>query len=56
MSFKPGDRVRWSDGKTGTVLSEPRRCDYARGARLLGLVWRSCRISRCTVLVQPLFT
>ena len=32
MSFRPGDRVRWS-GKTGTVLSEPRQCDYARGAR-----------------------
>jgi hypothetical protein len=32
MSFRPGDRVRWS-GKTGTVLSEPRQYDYARGAR-----------------------
>lgn len=37
MPFKPGDRVRWSDGKTGTVLSEPRRCDYARGDPFTGV-------------------
>ena len=37
VSFRPGDRVRWSGGKTGTVLSEPRRCDYARGDPFTGV-------------------
>jgi hypothetical protein len=37
MSFRPGDRVRWSGGKTGTVLSEPRQCDYARGDPFTGI-------------------
>lgn len=37
MPFKPGDRVWWSDGKTGTVLSKPRRCDYARGDPFTGV-------------------
>ena len=32
VAWVRGDRVRWS-GKTGTVLSKPRQCDYARGAR-----------------------
>jgi hypothetical protein len=36
MSFRHGDRVRWS-GKTGTVLSEPRQCDYARGDPFTGV-------------------
>jgi len=36
-AFRPGDRVRWSGGKTGTVLSEPRQCDYARGDPFTGV-------------------
>ncbi len=37
MSFRPGDRVQWSGDKTGTVLSEPRQCNYARGDPFTGV-------------------
>ena len=37
MSFRPGDRVRWSGDKTGTVLSKPRQCNYARGDPFTGV-------------------
>ena len=36
VAWVRGDRVRWS-GKTGTVLSEPRQCDYARGDPFTGV-------------------
>jgi hypothetical protein len=37
MPFKPGDRVRYPTGKTGTVLSTPRQYDRARGDPFTGL-------------------
>jgi hypothetical protein len=37
MPFKPGDRVRYPTGKTGTVLSEPKQYDSARGDLFTGL-------------------
>ena len=37
MPFKPGDRVRYPTGKTGTVLSEPRQYDRAFGDPFSGL-------------------
>lgn len=37
MAFKPGDRVRWSGDKTGTVLSAPRQCSDARGDPFTGV-------------------
>src|SRR5919107_5676510 len=36
VAWVRGDRVRWS-GKTGTVLSEPRQGDYARGDPFTGV-------------------
>ena len=36
MSFRPGDRVRFPAGRTGTVLSEPKQYDRARGDRFSG--------------------
>lgn len=36
VAWVRGDKVRWS-GKTGTVLSEPRQCDYARGDPFTGV-------------------
>ena len=37
MAFKPGDKVRSYDGKTGTVVSQPRRCDVAQGDAFSGV-------------------
>jgi hypothetical protein len=37
MAFEPGDRVRSYDGKTGTVVSEPRRYDFAQGDAFSGV-------------------
>jgi len=37
MPFKPGERVRYPGGRTGTVLSEPRQYDRARGDSFTGL-------------------
>ena len=37
IAFKPGDRVRWSGDKTGTVLSAPRQCSDARGDPFTGV-------------------
>jgi hypothetical protein len=49
MPFKPGDRVRYPTGKTGTVLSTPRQYDERLGIRLVDLVWR-CGWIRCMAL------
>ncbi len=37
MTFKPGDRVRSLSGKTGTVVSEPRRHNPAQGDAVSGV-------------------
>ena len=37
MPFKPGDRVRYPTGKTGTVLSAPKQYDRAFGDPFSGL-------------------
>jgi hypothetical protein len=37
MPFRPGDRVRWSGDKIGTVLSEPRQCDHRRADPFTGV-------------------
>jgi hypothetical protein len=37
MTFRPGDRVQWGDGKMGTVGSEPRECDPSWGDPFTGV-------------------
>ena len=62
MPFKPGDRVRYPTGKTGTVLSAPRQYDRARGAPFTGLgvevrldpAYGSGVVSEPTQLLSPL--
>ena len=37
MAFRPGDRVGTHSGKTGTVVSEPRRHDITQGDAISGV-------------------
>ena len=62
MPFKPGDRVRYPTGKTGTVLSTPRQYDRAFGDPFSGLgvevrldpMYGSAIVVEQTQLLSPL--